>query len=207
MMGILGWLVGTLLCAWFVVTVLASIPSLRGSLTRFDVIRLIPNWALFARPRTVDLILLRRDVLRDGTLTHWREVEIAGPRRWYNFIWHPGLGPRRGFLSLADQTARAAQRYRVPAWRRLGQGTASAIPDMTTVRYLAILKYVAERSHQSVDVTQFMVMTVTAQAISGRYDSTEPGSVVFVSELHFVRRPGRSKEGDQREHRDARLAV
>jgi hypothetical protein len=207
MIGILGWLVGALLCAWFVVTVLASIPSLKRTMTRFDVARLIPDWALFARPRTVDMILLRRDVLRDGTLTHWRELEIAGPRRWYAFIWNPGLGPRRGFLSLADQTARAARRFRDPAWRRLGQGTANAIGDMTTVRYLTILKYVAERSHESVDATQFMVMSVSGQAISGRYELTDPGSIVFVSELHLVRRPGPVPKGDPREHRDARLAV
>jgi len=207
MIGILGWLVGALLGAWFLVTVLASIPSLKRSLTRSDVVRLIPDWALFARPRTEDMVLLRRDILRDGTLTQWRELEIAGQRGWYNFIWNPGLGPRRGFLSLADQTAKAVQRRRRIAWRLPGQGSASSIPDMTTVMYLAILKYVSGRSHPAVDATQFMVMSVAGQAISGRYAPAEPGSVVFVSEFHLVRRQEPLPEDDPNERRDARLTV
>jgi hypothetical protein len=205
--GILDWLVGGLLAAWFVVTAIASVPSLRRRLRRHDVVNLIPDWALFAKPRTVDMTLLRRDVLRDGTLTSWREVEIAGGRHWYNFIWHPELGPRRAFLALADQMARTASRQPNPRWRLPGQGTPSAIGDMTTVPYLAILKYVSARSHPSVEATQFMVMAVAGQAITGRYDSTEPGDIEFVSELHLVPSEGQPVESDPHELAATRLTI
>lgn len=71
------WLVGAVLAAWFLVTILRNLPPLRVAFARRDAARLLPDWALFARPRTADVILLRRDLLRDGTLTSWREVEVA----------------------------------------------------------------------------------------------------------------------------------
>ena len=78
----LSWLVGALLACWFLVTVLRNVPALGPAIARRDAVRMIPSWALFAKPQTVDMVLLRRDLLRDGTLTSWREVEMAGPRRW-----------------------------------------------------------------------------------------------------------------------------
>jgi hypothetical protein len=109
MSGVADWAVGLVLALWLAVTVVAAVPSLRRRVTYWDVARLIPNWALFVRPRTEDLVLLRRDLLADGTLTGWIEVEIAGPSRWYNFLWHPELGPKRAFLALADHIARQAR--------------------------------------------------------------------------------------------------
>ena len=70
----------------------------------------------------------------------------------------------------------------------LGQGTATSLTAMTTTAYLAILKYVSERSHVAVVATQFMIMKVEDQAITGRYTEAGPGSIMFVSELHRVRR-------------------
>ena len=115
----LGWLVGALLTAWFLMTVLRNIPALRAPMARRDQGRLLPGWALFAQARTTDMILLRRDLLRDGTLTCWREVEVAGPRRWYNFIWNPELGPRRASLALASTMVSAANQDARPRARHL----------------------------------------------------------------------------------------
>ena len=78
MSGVADWAVGLVLALWLAVTVVAAVTSLRRRVTYWDVARLIPNWALFVRPRTEDLVLLRRDLLADGTLTGWIEVEIAG---------------------------------------------------------------------------------------------------------------------------------
>jgi len=193
----LTWLVGALLACWLLVTVLRNIPAVGPAIARRDAARMIPSWALFAKPQTVDMVLLRRDLLRDGTLTCWREVEVAGPRRWYNFIWNPGLSARRAFLYLANEIAaavvreRRADRQSTPgrgtATER-GQGTATALTIMTTTAYLAILKYLSERSHAAVAATQFMIMAVEDQAITGRYTAAGPGNIRFVSELHRVRR-------------------
>lgn len=181
------WLVGAVLAAWFLVTILRNLPPLRVAFARRDAARLLPDWALFARPRTADVILLRRDLLRDGTLTSWREVEVAGPRRWYNFIWNPELGPRRGFLSLGTLLSANARRARRPADGARGQGTPTALTVMAGAPYLGILRYLSERSHPAVQATQFMIMAVENQAITGRYAPGGPGSIEFVSEFHRVR--------------------
>jgi hypothetical protein len=186
----LGWLVGALLTAWFLLTVLRNIPPLRTAVARRDAGRLLPDWALFARPRTKDMIFLRRDLLQDGTLTSWREVEMAGPRRWYNFIWNPELGPRRAALALASTLLATANTDRGPAGRPQGQGTRAALTAMMSVPYLTVLRYLSERSHSAVEATQFMIMAVSNQAITGRYAPAEPGRIEFVSELHRVREPG-----------------
>jgi hypothetical protein len=196
MIGVLGDVIGLFLGGWFVVTCLANfVPaksSLRARLGRHDVVGLIPDWALFVRPRVVDVLLLRRDVLGDGTLTTWREVEIAGPPHWYNFIWNPELGPNRAFLALADRALRNARRQSELQWIIPGQGTKSAIPDMLTVPYLAMLKYVSENSGPFVAATQFMLMEVRDLAITGSYGVSEPGAILFVSEIHAVVQGGES---------------
>jgi hypothetical protein len=185
------WLVGVLFAAWFLLTVLRNVPRWRLAFTRRDAARLIPDWALFARPRTEDMILLRRDLLRDGTLTRWQEVTVAGPRRWYNIAWNPELGPRRAFLSLASVITATAKRdrreLRQPAG---GQGTATALTAMTSVPYLTVLRYLTERSHPAVEATQFMIVAIGDQAITGRYAPAGPGAIEFVSEMHRVPAPG-----------------
>jgi hypothetical protein len=197
------WLVGAVLAAWFLVSIPRNLPSLRVAFARHDAARLIPDWALFARPRTADIILLRRDILRDGTLTSWREVEVAGPRRWYNFIWNPELGPRRAFLSLGTILVANARRTQRPADDTRGQGTRAALTVMAGVPYLTILRYLSEQSHPAVEATQFMIMAVEGQAITGRHalpETTEtepsaptgtepewPTGIEFVSEFHRVR--------------------
>ncbi len=182
----LSWLVGAVLAVWFLLTVLRNIPPLRQAFVRRDAARLIPDWALFAAPRTADMVLLRRDLLRDGTLTTWQEVEVAGPRRWYNFIWNPELGPRRASLALGSILGASARRDGGRRGAR-GQGTATALTDMMTVPYLTVLSYLSERSHAAVEATQFMIVAVPGQAITGRYGSAKPGNIEFVSELHRVR--------------------
>jgi hypothetical protein len=197
----LSWLVGALLAAWFLATLLRNVPRLRARLARHDAGRLLPDWALFARPRIEDLVLLRRDLLSDGTLTSWREVEVARPRRWYNFIWNPELSPRRAFLALASVIAANASRGRRSPRGGQGQGTLTAPGAMMTVPYLTVLRYLSERSHSAVEATQFMIMAVADQAITGRYGPGEPGSIEFVSELHQVSGSATPRDSDWGEPR------
>jgi hypothetical protein len=181
------WLVGAVLAAWLLVTILRNLPPLRTAFARHDAAKLIPDWALFARPRTADVVLLRRDLLGDGTLTSWREVEVAGPRRWYNFIWNPELGPRRAFLSAGTLLVADARRVKRPAADARGQGTPTALTVMAGVPYLTVLRYLSERSHPAVEATQFMIMAVEDQAITGRYAPPGATGIEFVSEFHRVR--------------------
>jgi hypothetical protein len=184
--GFLGWVVGGILGTWLLLTVAAQIPPLRRKMVRHDVAGFLPNWNLFARPRVQDMVLLRRDILRDGSLTAWSELDVAPPIRWYNCVWNPGLGPRRALLALADRAARNARRQNSTLWRVPGQGSRSAIPDMLTVPYLGLLKYVSEQSETSVTATQFMVAAMDGLAVSGRLGDTGSGNVVLLSEFHQV---------------------
>jgi len=186
----LSWLVGTLLAAWLLLTVLRNIPPLSMAFQRHDPVQLLPNWALFARPRTKDMVLLRRDLLGDGTLTRWREVTVAGPRRWYNVLWNPGLGPRRALLALASAILMTANADRRAGRRAAGQGTPAALTTMTSVPYLTILRYLSELSHPAVAATQFMIVAIADQAVTGRYAGAGRAKIEFVSELHRVRAPG-----------------
>jgi hypothetical protein len=181
------WLVGAVLAAWLLVTIFRNLPPLRAAVARHDAVNLIPDWALFGRPRTADVVLLRRDLLRDGTLTGWREVEVAGPRRWYNFIWNPELCPRRAFLGLDTLLVANARQAKRPAGDARGQGTAAALTVMAGVPYLTLLRYVSERSHPAVHATQFMIMVVEGQAITGRHAPAGATGIDLVSEFHLVR--------------------
>jgi hypothetical protein len=187
----LDWIVAVVLAFWFLAIVLANIPVIRPRLVRHDTARLLPNWALFAAPRVADLTILRRDLLRDGALTKWREVDTAGPRRWYNFIWNPDLGTRRAFLALSSSIVGPPRPRPRPPATSFGQGSPAAWRAMTRVPYLTLLHYLSERSNPAVEATQFMIVSVRGQAITGRYDNENDNSsdesIEFVSEFHLVR--------------------
>jgi hypothetical protein len=133
------------------------------------------------------MTVLRRDLLRDGSVTQWREVEVAGPKRWYNFIWNPELGPRRAFLALGTSIVAVANRGPRPSKGSPGQGTPTALRAMPLVPYLNLLRYLSERSNPAVEATQFMIMSVRGQALTGRFVDAGDESIEFVSEFHHVR--------------------
>jgi hypothetical protein len=185
------WLLAVLLAVWFGYTVLANVPALRSRLRRWDWIGLIPDWALFARPRTHDFALLQRELLPDGTITSWREVVVIVPRPWYSFIWHPALGPKRALLAISNQLCNLAEvRARRAAGETRSLGTPGAMSVMTSVPYLLLLECVSAQADPASDAVQFMLLGMTNQAITGRYDLTAGGEVLFASEFHLVTRPG-----------------
>jgi hypothetical protein len=178
------YVIGGLLAVWFGLAVLATSRMVGGHLSRFDPADLLQAWDLFARPRVADLILLRRDVLKDGTLTSWRELDVSGPRRWTDFAWNPNLRARRAYLGMARDLVSATRN--APRDQPTGEGTRGAITAMTTRPYLGILRYVTARSHPAAEATQFMVMNVRDLALNGRYDDAGSARIVFVSEIHAV---------------------
>lgn len=185
MSDIVGYAIGGLLAAWFGLAVLATSRVLGGHLTGLDPAELLQPWDLFARPRVADLILLRRDVLKDGTLTAWRELDVSGPRQWIDFVWNPNLRARRAYLGMARDLVSVTRN--APRDQPAGEGTRGAITAMTTRPYLGILRYVTARSHPAAEATQFMVMSVRNLALNGPYDDAESARIAFVSEFHAVR--------------------
>ena len=184
MSGAVSYVVGGILAVWFGLAVLATSRAVGDHLTGPDQADLLQPWDLFAKPRVADLILLRRDILKDGTLTSWREVDVSGPRRWTDFAWNPDLRARRAYLGMARDLV-TATREASPD-QPAGEGTRGALDAMTTRPYLGILRYVSARSHPAADATQFMVMRVRNLAVDGKYDSEGSARVAFVSEIHAV---------------------
>lgn len=204
----LEWILAVVLGGWLAISVLGNIPTLGPRLRRQDWIGLIPNWALFARPRMYDVALLQREVLGDGTLTEWRENRVVTPRPWYSFVWHPALGPKRALLAMADQIAGTA------AWSRsragadaTGQGTPGAVGVMLAPHYLMLLDYVSARSHPLATATQFMVVGLEGQAVTGAHDVSAGGLVLFASEFHLVARDAVPPPDDRRGHDRPRIAL
>jgi hypothetical protein len=192
----LTWVAGGILAVWFLATVAANIPPLRRRWFRRR-LEFIPNWALFARPRVEDFVLVRRDLLHDGTLTGWREVRIAGGRHWWNALWSPELGSRRAFLALAASVTTRTGRRASRVWPHPGQGTSTAVEDMTTVSHLTILRYLSERSARSVEATQYLIVALSDQSITGPIAASGQSRVVFASEMHLVR-PASAEPVDER---------
>lgn len=190
--------VGGLLATWLLVTVVANILPVRRRWLRRRRLEFIPSWALFARPRVEDFVLLRRDLLHDGTVTRWREVRVADVRHWWNVLWSPELGPRRAFLALAAQISTSSERRPNRVWRNPGQGTGTAVDDMTTVPNLTILQYLSDRTPPAVDATQYMIVALRNQAITGPVATSGESRVVFVSEMHLVRPPSGAEPDDER---------
>jgi hypothetical protein len=197
---------GLVLAIWFILAVAATIPALRDWAVRLDPFDLLQPWNLFAQPRRVDFVLLRRDVLRDGTLTSWHEVEVGRSRRWSDFIWNPGLRARRAFVGLAADLVRATSRYDHQDTPAVGEGTRGAASTMLGVPYLTLLEYVAHRSHPAVQATQFMLVSVAGLGVTGRFDPANPGHIAFASEFHLVGQGDHAESGPSAGRVSARQA-
>lgn len=204
---VLTWLFGVVFAGWFVLTVLANVPGLRGRVRRGDWMGLLPNWELFAHPRFYDVVLLSRSVLADGAVTQWREAPVVLQRPWYSFIWHPTLGPKRALLACADRICAAAASQALPPRPRPGQGTRGAPHVMMLPQYLVVLNYVSARVHPAATGVQFMFVSLERQGVTGRYDVDAGGAVLFVSEIHRVDRARAAAPLAGDEITDAVLAV
>jgi hypothetical protein len=180
---VLQWLLAAVLSLWLLLTVLRNLPFSRAWLTSRDWMMLLPTWALFARPRYHDVVLLRREILDDGQVSVWHEEPIIVERRWWAALWHPELGPKRALLSLVAGVEIAGARQRRNDAPK-GQGSPGAAFLMTGTPYLILLNYVSARCGPRVQAVQFLVVGMTGQILTGRYDTTRDGFVVFASEFH-----------------------
>lgn len=180
------WAVAALLSLWFVAILLRNLPlpAVRDRLTRHDTLGLLPVWALFAWPRLNDPVLLYRRVRPDATVTGWTEIPVIVDRPWYSFVWHPQLGRKRALLTFATALETAARRRLQQRPVPHGQGTPGANLVMGTDAYLILLDMVSAHCRADDAAVQFMLVALTDQQTSGRWDTTAGGSVRFVSELH-----------------------
>jgi hypothetical protein len=81
----LGW------SGWFLISIPNQFTNRYGEwVQRRNAYGFIPGWTFFApTPGTLDYRLVYRDVLDDGTMSVWEEVDWCRPRMWMDAVWHP----------------------------------------------------------------------------------------------------------------------
>jgi hypothetical protein len=86
-----GLLILAFLTVWFLLTVANQLTNRHGDWVRkINSFGFIPGWTFFApTPGILDYRLVYRDILADGTLGIWQEVDWCQPRRWLDALWYP----------------------------------------------------------------------------------------------------------------------
>jgi hypothetical protein len=168
----------TVLCSWFVASVLCQIPR---NLKRWepsraeqwvrahDAFGFIPRWHFFAPvPVTDDLHLLYRDRLSNGHITRWFEVHPRKAPKWVGAVWNPCRRQNKGLIDVTAEIAKASL---------VLEGDAQQI--QLTLSYIAALNFVCSlpRDHVA-DATQFLIMRSRA------VDENPDHEVVFLSAMH-----------------------
>lgn len=99
-------LVALFFAAWASVSLVVLLPKAAAFLRQHDFFGLVPEWKFFAPiPGRGDFHLLFRDFFPQGT-TDWTELDIGGPRRWWNFLWHPHRREKKAAFDAARELAR-----------------------------------------------------------------------------------------------------
>lgn len=117
--------------AWLLLTIVVNLPPLTPHIRRWDFLSLVPEWKFFSHPPQHDYHLLYRDVAQDGSVTGWKEVSVAEPRAWWNFLWNPGRRARKAFFDAVTETARECHARR--------DGVEASVPYLTLLNYISSL--------------------------------------------------------------------
>ena len=142
-------LVILILSVWFGLAVLCQVahPLVRRIRGR-DVLTLVPSWRFFApSPSIVDLHLLVRDRLADGSFTAFEPVALPYQNgRWW-WAWNPERRQRKIVFDAV----------------RVVEGLAAALPSraaiVTSVPYLMLLNFLIGLDHHpEATATQFIVV-------------------------------------------------
>ena len=80
-----------LLSGWFLISIPNQLTNRYGRwVNRINPYGFIPKWTFFAPvPGTFNFRLLYRDVLADGSIMQWEEIEWCRKRSWLDAVWHP----------------------------------------------------------------------------------------------------------------------
>jgi hypothetical protein len=131
----------------------------------------IPNWRFFApTPARHDYNVLYRERLTDGTVTSWREQEIALARNLRQIMWHPNRRLEKALFDVASELFRLSRDIKDTSRIKL------------TVPYLSLLNYVSHKvdHHEGAVEVQFLI------ANSCGHDETVEPRMLFLSEWHAL---------------------
>jgi hypothetical protein len=151
------------------VLVLSALCQFRSPIENYirswDLFCWLPFWNFFApQPGVLDLYLLFRDELTDGSLTGWRELSLIRERSWYNFLWNRDRRIKKALFDSAVGMMKGAQ-----------QGGDIRI----SVPYILLLTYISGRPRLYHAVkTQFLLMASSPAA------PDEEPEALAISDLH-----------------------
>ena len=159
-----------ILSIWLLLTLIYQFPSktLELFLANYFVIGVIPKWNFFApTPGVVNFHLLYRDVLENGTVGYWKEIEFGKKRIYVAAIWNPDKRSRKALFDLTISIAQAVE----------DTGNQEFIKISTP--YLTILNYLSNLPRSNISVaTQFTIIQTSI-------DQEKPISL-FLSDSHRV---------------------
>jgi hypothetical protein len=160
------YIVITILICWGLACVLTHVPHVGRWIRKYDLFVLIPEWRFFApRAGEHDFYLLYRDRNTSGEVSNWHEVHVAGPRRWWNFVWNPHKRASKALFDLSVELSSIIVNQ--------PDGIQLSLP------YLSLLTVVsAEQRVARTGQTQFMILMLK------RNLSETTSQVLFVSDPH-----------------------
>ena len=121
----------TVWAVWLLLSIVVHLPPLTPLIRRWDYLSLVPEWKFFSRPPQHDYHLLYRDVALDGCVSGWKEVSVAEPRAWWNFLWNPGRRARKAFFDAITEAARYCHAQ--------CSGVEASVPYLTLLNYISSL--------------------------------------------------------------------
>jgi len=161
------YLASGLYLLWLVLTIFFQFPKFRDFISKWDPFYLIPQWNFFApNPLDMDLHILYKDELKDGSLTDWTEIPIIKKRNSFAFIWNPVKRQQKAFFDVTVEL--------------VTYGKANGSKTLhNTIPYLLFLNYVSnvKRRYDPI-TTQFMIMLLPP----GTHKRVP--QVLYVSPLH-----------------------
>lgn len=175
---LLRWTMYAAFTGWFGLSVLQQMERTTLARKVDPTSMAIPNWRFFAPvPARHDFNVLHRDRLPDGTVTSWREEELAVPRATTQILWHPRRRVEKALFDVASELFQVSEQVED---RRAIQ---------LSVSYLSLLNHVTHRvpHHPDTTAVQFLV------ARSATYEEDVPPQLLFLSEWHELRRTGAAR--------------
>lgn len=165
------WGVYGLFTGWFGLSVLQQMdkPELGRKVDPTSMA--IPNWRFFApMPARHDYNVLYRDRLSDGTVTNWREEEIALTRNLRQVMWHPNRRLEKALFDVASELFRISKEIKDTPRIKL------------TVPYLALLNYVTNKVGHGDGAVEVQFLIANS---AGHEEEVEP-RMLFLSEWHAL---------------------
>jgi hypothetical protein len=155
---------------WFALSVARQASaSARQRIGRWDVLQLVPGWALFETPAGLDFTFAQRYVLRDGTSTEWHPVFAQAPRPRMAWLWHPQMIRQMVAMEIAGRTMRVTD-------------AASRRKLQSSDRYRTFFAWLSGRPH-SADAIALQLIIFGDRW----YDSSVKREVIFLSDVVDLR--------------------